>query len=104
MDFDFRRLGVPIVPSNENLKFLYKCCASGCPFQTIRYLKNVTAFHNHMQKHENSSTESASASSSKKCPLCVKPRILHRNQQTTKEGKVTNFLINLKLPNSKMSN
>ena len=44
-----------------------------------------------MQKHETSSTEGASTSSSKKCPLCVKPRILHRNQQITKDGKVANF-------------
>ena len=44
------------MPSNESLKFLYRCCASGCPFQTIRYLRNAAAFHNHIQKHENNSS------------------------------------------------
>jgi len=47
---DKRRLGIPIVPANESLKFLYRCCVQGCPFQTIR-LKNASAFHAHMQKH-----------------------------------------------------
>jgi len=90
---DKRRLGIPIVPSNESLKFLYRCCASGCPFQTIRYLRNAAAFHNHIQKHENNSSADSggisSTSSSKKCPLCFKPRIVHRNQQVwnDKEGE-----------------
>ena len=85
------------MPSNESLKFLYRCCASGCPFQTIRYLRNAAAFHNHIQKHENNSSADSggisSASNSKKCPLCFKPRIVHRNQQVwnDKEGIVTTF-------------
>ena len=49
---DKRRLGIPIVPSNDDLRFLYRCCIHGCPFQTIRYLKSAAAFHVHMQKHE----------------------------------------------------
>ena len=48
---DKQRLGIPIVPANDNLKFLYRCCVQGCPFQSIRHLKNASAFHAHMQKH-----------------------------------------------------
>ena len=48
---DKTRLGIPIVPANEALKFIYRCCIQGCPFQALRHLKNATAFHMHMQKH-----------------------------------------------------
>ena len=99
---DKRRLGIPIVPSNDSLKFLYRCCATGCPFQTVRYLRNAAAFHNHMLKHgKNSSNDGISSSSNKKCPLCFKPRILHRNHQSTmstKEGIVTNFYLDIFSP------
>ena len=49
---DKHRLGIPIVPANENLKFLYRCCVQGCPFHTIRHLRHAAAFHVHMQKHD----------------------------------------------------
>ena len=49
---DKQRLGIPVVPANENLRFLYRCCVQGCPFHAIRHLKHAAAFHLHMQKHD----------------------------------------------------
>ena len=49
---DKHRLGIPIVPANENLKFLYRCCVPGCPFHSIRHLRHAAHFHQHMRKHD----------------------------------------------------
>jgi hypothetical protein len=49
---DKRRLGIPEVPANDKLKFLYRCCVGGCPFQTIRHLRHARAFNYHVNKHD----------------------------------------------------
>ncbi len=49
---DKRRLGIPDVPANGNLRFLYRCCVGGCPFQSIRHLRHARAFNFHIDKHD----------------------------------------------------
>ncbi len=49
---DKRRLGIPDVPANADLKFLYRCCVGGCPFHSLRFLRHARSFNFHIDKHD----------------------------------------------------
>lgn len=106
---DKRRLGIPLVPSNESLTFLYRCCVPGCPLQTIRHLKHARAFNAHAERHAmviqeskppciscitSISFQSSVSKVPKMCPLCLKSRLSHRNEglkQQTPKSKVNRY-------------
>ena len=61
-------------------KFAYKCCYTDC---NVDNLKTARAFNQHIIRHNGLNAEPAS----KVCPLCMRPRIEHKNRAIADEDK-----------------
>ena len=61
-------------------KFAYKCCHTDC---NVDNLKTARAFNQHITRHNGLNAEPAS----KVCPLCMRPRIEHKNRSIAEEDK-----------------
>ena len=64
-------------------KFAYKCCQTDC---TTDNLKTARAFNQHVVKHSESMNYEPA---SRVCPLCLRPRIEHKNRGLSDEEKTS---------------